>query len=203
MVIDIFKLCWKPIHTFHIFWCRKEQLYRVQYYILLYSVYRSINVLYIRKFLYNILLKTSYIFTSVRPQEYSKTYLTFHLSENKSHPRGLKKRDFLSLDYFQAEWYMRVFTVYLETFIDCLSKKKSLIQYLYTNCGISAEKHQIFFSENCSILNRKRRERHQKAGGRKRKGLAITPISNCGLQGQTSIHFTLFQSTMFLSQSSL
>jgi len=39
---------------------------------------------------------------------------------------------------------MRVFTVYLETFIDCLSKKKSLIQYLYTNCGISAEKHQIF-----------------------------------------------------------
>lgn len=120
----------------YIFWCRKEQLYRIQYYIL-YSVCSTINVLYIRKSLYNILLTTFYIFTSVRPQENSKTYRTFHLSENKSHPTGLKKRDFLSLESFHIEWYMRIFIVYLE-------EKIYLIQYSYTNCGISAEKHQIF-----------------------------------------------------------
>lgn len=187
----------------YIFWCRKEQLDWVQYYILLYSVYSSINVLYIRKSLYNILLTTSYIFTSVRPQENSKTYLTFHLSENKSHPRGLKKREFLSLESFQIERYMRVFIVYLETFLDCLSEKMSLIQYSYTKLWYFSWKTPDFLSENCSILNRRRRKRHQKAGERKRKGLAITLISHCGFQGQTSIHFTLFLSIILLSQSNL
>ena len=42
---------------------------------------------------------------------------------------------------------MRDFTVYTRAFLDCLSENMSFIQYLHSNCGISAKKHSVFLQK--------------------------------------------------------